>query len=284
MNTAYQYILLRFVPDSLAGECLNVGVFMFQKRNNWFRAKISSRLGRITRIYHEVNLDEIRMVGKALERYANGLSKHWEEKQPAFDISSGLESFIYQVYPKNNNHLQWSEISAFLGEEDAEEEFEKLYERVIGKFEAEPAVNKSLEAEKAARKPYFPLFDELGITRKLRPYEIPVLHTKVKFEHAWKNGVWHAYEELPMTLIRKESAQDRINNWVGKIKLLTHEHTEMKIHFLTPERASADLLELAQIQLSGRINGMEISIVTPNEAAAFAQRVKQEMEESENAG
>jgi hypothetical protein len=283
MNTAYQYILLRFVPDSLAGECLNVGVFMFQKRTNWFRAKISTRLGRITKVYHNANLDEIRLVGKALERYANGLGKRWEETDPDFDISAGLESFIYTVYQKNNNHLQWSEVSAFLGEEDAEEEFAKLYERVIGRFEAEPGVNKSLEAEKAARKPYFRYFDELGISRKLRPHEVPAHNTKVKFEYAWQNGVWHAYEELPMTLIRKESAQDRINGWVGKIKLLSHEHTLMKIHFLTPEHAHTDLLELAQLQLSGRVNGMEISVVTPAEAAAFAQRVKQEMEASENA-
>lgn len=280
MNTAYQYMLLRFVPDSLAGECLNVGVFMFQKQTNWFKAKISTRLGRITRVYPDAKVDEIRSVAKALERYANGLANQWQEGRPDFDTGAGLQSFIYMVYPQNNNHLQWSEISSFLGVEDAEEEFGKLYQRVIGKFEAEPISNKSLEAEKAARRPYFRHFDELGISRKLRAYEVPVRNTKIKFEHAWQNGVLHAYEELPMTLIRKESATDRINNWVGKIKLLSHEHAQMKIHFLTPENAQAELLELAQIQLSGQVNGMEISVVTPAEAAAFAQRVKREMEES----
>ena len=141
--------------------------------------------------------------------------------------------------------------------------------------------NNSQEAERAARQPYWSHFERLGINKKLSKHQVDVAQSKVKFEHAWLNGVWHAYEELPMTIIKKESAQERINSWVGKIKLLVHAHESIKIHFLTPEGASADLIELARIQLATEVNGLEATIVTPREAEAFAERVKEKMEESE---
>lgn len=280
MNTHYQYKLMRVVPDTLSGEFVNVGIVVYCPSTLWLSAKFTNRLSRVSGLFPGQNLDALRRMVGSLHNQINGLGAQWEENKPDFKTAPALDDVLHSIYPPSINLLQWAPAQGFLGEGDAASELEAMYQRTIGKYEADGHGNNSQEAEKAARQPYWAHFDRLGISKKLIKHQVDLAQSKVKFEHAWKNGVWHAYEELPMTIIKKESAQERINSWVGKIKLLAHAHESMKIHFLTPQGASADLVELARIQLATEVNGLEAIVITPREAAAFAQRVKEEMEES----
>ena len=273
---------MRFVPDTLSGEFINLGIVMYCPSTLWLGAKFTNRLSRISSLFPGQNLDAIRRIILSFQNHINIPGKQRSENPPAFQAVPDIEHALHAIYPPSINLLQWGNEQGFLGDEDAEAELLAMYHRTIGKYEPELHGNKSIEAERAARQPYWSHFERLGIIKNLKKHEVDVAQSKVKFEHAWQNGVWHAYEELPLTIIKKESAQDRINSWVGKIKLLTHAHESIKIHFLTPVGASADLMELAHIQLATQVNGLEATIVKPNEAEAFAERVKSEMLKSEN--
>jgi hypothetical protein len=279
MKIPYQFKLMRFVPDTLAGEFVNIGLVLFCPSQGWFRAKFTNRLSRVSGLFPGQNLDALRKMLSNLQSQINGLARQWEENPPDFQNTPTLDEILHTIYPPSINLLQWAPSQGFLGNESAEVELATMYQRTIGKYEEEHHTNNSLEAERAARQPYWVHFERLGITKKLSKHQVDVAHTKVKFEHAWKNGIWHAYEELPMTIIKKESAQERINSWVGKIKLLSHAQESMKIHFLTPEGAGSDLVELAKMQLATQMNGLEAIVVTPNEASSFAERVRGEMGE-----
>ena len=63
----------------------------------------------------------------------------------------GLSISTDSIYPPRINLLQWAPVQGFLGDEDAEAEFNTMYHRTIGKYEADLHGNNSQETERAAR-------------------------------------------------------------------------------------------------------------------------------------
>src|SRR3972149_7639852 len=62
MKAPYSFSILRYIHDIVTGEFINVGVVLYSPKGRFLSAICTSRYGRLTRMFSNVNGDHFRQV------------------------------------------------------------------------------------------------------------------------------------------------------------------------------------------------------------------------------
>lgn len=222
----YTYIVLRYRHDPLAGEFANVGVVVFAQESGFLRAKMRHTLGRLARIFPDMNSvafkDAIRGIESAINRKAG---------REGGDLLASLKdasAFALSVLPDDDTSFVWSPMGSGLTS-DPVEALERLYVRFVGRYDEHQRAHRD---DAAIWRPVRDRLAERNLIDRLQRKKIvsPVDH--VEFEHAWKNGTWQCYQPLSFDLANEENIREKARRWAGHLLALQGASDEFRPYFL----------------------------------------------------
>jgi hypothetical protein len=210
MNSAYTFIVLRYVHDPVVGEFINFGVVVYSSKEKFLRAKCNLRYGRLSKVFGEIEGDQYKAISEYIQGKVDKLSDRYLNGFKLEETPETLTAFMAKVLPLDDSSIQVSEEKFGLGED-----FEKILDSLFEKY-----VLKSSEMVHMRRND-----DDVwsGFRKKLDPIVATHLDRKIvttadaeyEFKHAWKNQRWHLIEPLSFDYADSQGISTKAFRWLG---------------------------------------------------------------------
>jgi len=276
MNT-FQYQLLRFLPDRVTGEFVNLGVVVYDPISKKIGVKFIEKTTRLSQVFPNTNsrfiLKTVKFVESQLRRLSRQLTDELE-----FEYFENLEEITRRVMPKDDSALFFTETTLSL-DINIDALLNYLFNRLvsINLTEAERDYQSDKEIWSKVYKEYF---DEMNISKYLRPASIKTKFEDVKFEHSWKNGHLNFFETVNFDLQKTESIRNKVFRWAGQIDELktSKEASHLYLLALLPKddlSTNKFIKEFLQSKSSSKVT---VEVVAPENAKKVAQGIKREIE------
>lgn len=214
---SYSYVTLRYVHDPITAEFVNVGVVLFAPATGGEPAvmlgRTSHRIGRIRPMFPSLErgafINAMQMVDRAI-----GRARTRFQKPDLLDSKIDVESVIRTVLVDDDSSLRWS-LPAGGITSSVEKTFERIYHRYVGKYEL---LGQSRRTDDDVWKPVRDMLEEREVPVELEAKTIIAADDTIEFKHAWKNGVWHAYEPLSLDLADADRIMEKVRRWLGNLQ------------------------------------------------------------------
>jgi hypothetical protein len=121
-----------------------------------------------------------------------------------------------------------------------------------------------------------PILTQHHVWDKLKKHTVNVTDGTIDFKHAWKNGIWHAYEVLPLKGKEKDD-HNLIYQWRGKVDALVESGEAMRLAFLT---TTNNTLDFARRNITKESGAVKVEFYTEKDAEAFASNEEALIRES----
>ena len=104
----FQYQILRYQPDRISGEFLNVGLVVFDRQQQEMSFYILEKASGFSKMFNEVN---VRYLSKLLKHIITELEKVQIAMKSEFQFNSftSIEEFTRSVFPKDDSSLYFTE-------------------------------------------------------------------------------------------------------------------------------------------------------------------------------
>jgi Protein of unknown function (DUF3037) len=202
-KTPYTYVVLRYRHDSLSGEFANVGVVFHAPALGFLRAKMRHTLGRLSKMFPDLNGDAFKGSVKSIERAIARLAA--PEASDLFARLKDAGAFAKAVLPDDDSSYIWGPVGSGLTADPAET-LEMLYNRFVARYDEHHRQHRD---DAAIWKPVRDRLAERKLADRLQAKTISSSLDCVEFEHAWKNGAWHCYQPLSFDLANEENIRDK---------------------------------------------------------------------------
>jgi hypothetical protein len=228
-RTSYDYSILRYVHDIATGEFVNVGVVVYSSNANFFDYNLRRSFGRISDLFPDIRAHAmkslLRVVAKGLEsiKMSTGL---------VLDLHERAESFgqiLNSVLPKDDSALVWASNGTGVSN-NLERVLLRLFDRYVAKYDR-PRQKHGRTDEDIVR----------SVKRKLEDrhllgfFEEKTIQGKsddVKFDFAWKNGVWHCIEPVSFDLNAAENIREKAHKCAGEIIGISDSPEKFKVYLI----------------------------------------------------
>lgn len=209
----YTYSVLRYVHDIVTGEFVNVGVALYAPEARYASALCRPTYGRLSKVFPGVNGDSfknaMRYIQARFERFGDEIAN----ELPLRKFESVID-IARSVLPSDDSAMQWSAVGGGRTE-DPSREVEKLYERMVMRYEERPSHEGRSDQE--VWRNFRRNLEERRLLPLFQPKKISVQDDEIEFEHAWKNGKWHCLEPISFDLASADSIRDKAHRWLGQI-------------------------------------------------------------------
>jgi hypothetical protein len=279
----YEYQILRYIHDQASGEFVNVGIVIFEPETKFLKAKVLNKFSRISNFFEEINgyflLNTLKHFQKEIECINKDLRFFNSSEFLSLNEKPSLKFISNKVLLSDDSGIKLTEPKFGLDIE-LESALDDLFNRLVDKYNSE--VSKDIHSDAYAwNKIYKTYFDKYGITPKLKDHTVKTPNDQIKFDKAWKNGVWNCYQSLSLDLKKEDSIKNKVYKWSGKIKELSSAHEKMNLYFLTTSpKANAELNDFIKHTLLQNNDEVNVTIVREDEAEQFAGKVKAAIEKS----
>src|SRR3989337_3561779 len=108
MKTPYSFSVLRYIHDVVTGEFINVGVVLYAPKVRFLRAICTSRYGRLTRMFSNVNGDHFRQVLRYIQARLEEEGERLASELPFDKLHRGVLEFTTKILPVDDSSLQFS--------------------------------------------------------------------------------------------------------------------------------------------------------------------------------
>jgi len=217
MKTSYTYTVLRYLHDMVTGEFLNVGLVVYAPEAGVLKHKLRTTIGRIKNVFPDLDRYSFAEAQRSVARGLRRIEKAENLKGLTLEPHDA-RSIACKALPNDDSALQWSPVGSGLTA-NVNETFDRLYERFVARYDTKTPHRRSDEEV------WRPVAERL-VTRKLpislMEKTIVGATDSVTFKHAWKNGVWHAYEPVSLDLADAENIKDKARRIFGNL-VATHD-------------------------------------------------------------
>lgn len=275
----FQYQIVRYTPDRVTGEFVNVGIVVYQQDTNFLQGKFINKYSRISQFFSDVNGHHIVSSLKHFEKELSVLSERLSELFTNYRLVSEITS---SILPQDDSALTCSEV-LFGIDINPIHSLNDLYERLV--FKHIQDTDKDQKDDKYVwKKVYKQYFDKYQITDKLKSHSVKTSNDKIEFDKAWKNGVWNCYQTVSFDLKRTEAIKNKVYRWSGILNELDHSNEELHLYFLTiTPTKNKQLRKFIEDTLSKRLsNSIKVTLVNETQADKFVASVKKEIEAHHN--
>lgn len=228
MKQKYSYTALRYVHDVMTGEFVNVGVVMFVPHTATVKVRTRSTIGRIKDIFPDLKRTAFTSAMRAIDRGILKVSKQCAETSLLTrEMDAG--SLARMALPADDSSLQWSPVGGGLTD-NVEKTFDRLYERLVARYDTHATHRRT---DDDVWRPVRDKIAERGIDVHLVEKVIVGTSDQISFDHAWKNGKWHAYEPISLDMADAEGIKDKARKWRGHLDAVHDGATEqVKLHLV----------------------------------------------------
>ena len=254
MNTAsrstYSYAVLRYVHDIATGEFINVGVVLLSSQAAYVGAKFKTTYGRVKKTFPSLDADAFRARMRRLQAIFDDIAQGDIEAQSAVGSSkraASVEELVHSVLRQDDSSLQWSPAGGGLSK-DLDSTLSTLYERFVGKYDADTI--SSARKDDDVWRPFRAALEKRNVLGYLEEKVISVADDSIKFDYAWKNGVWNCFEPLSFDLASEISIKEKAHRWLGQVASIKDAEDAFNVVFLVGKPTDVDLGDAYQQALS----------------------------------
>lgn len=255
----FEYKVLRYQPDRVSGEFVNVGLLLLEKESNLLKGRVVNTTSRIHALFPNTNGKWILKKLKDIEMRIESISRQISTEL-IFEQKDGLETLTSDILTKDSSALFFTETFKAL-DLNIESVFDDLFQRMI-------ASNLSLDDfhhyddKEVWSQLYRKHFEHIGIADKLQKHTIKTPTDTFTFEHSIKNEIWHLFEPVSFDLAKNESIKNKVYKWIGKLQELElSSGEEFKIYLMAkmPE-SNEDMKYFIENKLKHKIKSGEAPI------------------------
>lgn len=278
MNT-YEYQVLRFLPDRVGGEFVNLGVVVYDPVHQKLSGKFYSKITRVSGFFPTINSRYLASTLKFLQTQFDAICEQLNSEM-LFEKYDSVEEITKKVLPKDDSALFFTEAKKLL-EVTLDIAVEDLYEKFVLHYihDADREYVTDKEVWNTIYKDYF---DKLKISQHFEQHTVKTEMDTWEFERAWKNGAWNCFEAVSFDLVKEDSIRDKTFKWWGKISDLQSSKDEIHLYLLSKlPREHPELTKIIKKKLDKAQFGdhVKVELVTEKNAEKFARRIKKEIEE-----
>jgi hypothetical protein len=272
----YEYQILRYMPDRVSGEFVNLGVVLFSSHLQQITSKFVKRTGRLTDVFPEINSKYLVKVIQSMQNDFEILNNQLSKKLILEPFKSS-EEVTSRVLPKDNSSLFFTPPEKTL-DLTIDAAIDYLYARLVTVNVTED--EKEIKLDKDVwSKVYKTYFEKKGISNKLQHHTVQTKFAPREFEHAWKNGHWNFFEPVNFNLSRPESIRNKVHKWIGEIDELSSvaEHSHLYILSMLSEQ-HPEMNDYIKDLKSKSNQKVTVEVVTEDEAERLVKELMEEIE------
>lgn len=209
---SYTFVVLRYVHDMMTGEFVNVGLVLYVPQTRRLLVRTSTSVARLRAAFPDIQRSAFTGTMRGIERAGKKLAKDAVLDQ-MFGGGAEVTKFARQLVADDDSALQWSPAGGGLTT-DPDRTFAKLFDRQVERY------NTSASQKLTDDEVWRPVRDKLMERHVKVEFVEKVLvgaTDEISFKHAWKNGVWHAYEPLSFDLANADSIKEKARRWRGHL-------------------------------------------------------------------
>lgn len=274
-----QYQVLRFLPDRVSGEFVNVGVVAYDQDVRILLGKFIDKAGTINNLFPSINgrhlIKSIKLINNKVNQMAVRLKDEFH-----FSTISSIDEVTSAILPNDDSSLYFSEIK-FALDINVDSCAEYFYTRCVLKHEA--SEGDDLHSDKEVwTKIYKQHFDKEGITKKLHHSTVRTLNDTLEFDKSWKNGVWNIFEPVAFNLSRPDSVKNKVYKWVGKIDELKTSKEEAHVYLLSVLPENKELCQFVTNKLKNiSTQNTQVHLVFESDIPSLTYKIKKAIEKHE---
>ena len=276
MKIPYSFSVLKYIHDIVTGEFINVGVVLYAPKARFISAICTSRYGRLSKMFSNVNGDHFRQVSRYIQARLEEEGGRLVSELPFDKMPVSVMEFTARALPIDDSSLQFSPAGYGLTE-NPQETLEQIYTRYVEKYyeKAERLSRSDEDVWKIYKKP----LEERRILANLTPHQIIGNNYDYEFKYCWKNEKWHIHEPVSFDLIEPVYITDKANGWLGRIISLHDGGEPFKLNILLGSPKD-DQLKSVFVKAQNIMHRMpcEHEFIREDEAEDFAESLKKEIE------
>ena len=273
----FQYQLLRYRPDQIAGEFVNVGLVLFSASEDFLMARSVPSTARAKTLFPELKGKELQQRLKSFARQINQAHQR-RTMELKLDAATSITQLTYAALPQDDSALYWSEVE--IGRDvDLSDAFTDLFDRLVN-YHVKQSSSRSTDAA-VWTEAYKAHFERSEIKALLEPHSVKTEGSNtLEFDHAVKNGVWHLMEPVAFDLKSESRIKDKVYKWVGKLAELEKSDEEFKLYLLTRMPESDAIRGFVRDRLEQELSkDQEVKVVIPSQAGALVRDLVQAVRE-----
>lgn len=275
-SVKYSYTVLRYVHDTVTGEFVNVGVALHAPEVGYLSAICRTTYRRVSAAFPGLRGEHFR----AVMRHVQARFEQMGEQLPSDQTASGKQALLdiaKSVLPADDSSLQWGPVGVGLAT-DPSQKLESLFNRMVTRYDDQTSTRVRRTDDDVWRN-FKRDLEQRRLLRYFEPKTISVQDDEVRFEHAWKNGVWHCVEPVSFDLAAAETIKDKAHKLLGQITSIYGTPESFRLYMLVARPEDDALMPAFESALS-ILQKMpcEKEIVQEDEHAALADRLANEVE------
>jgi hypothetical protein len=276
----YQYQILRYYPDVVAEEFINIGIVFFIPEERKLISKIIDNSSRLSALFHGIDTKFVNRLLRNVDNWLNTKGKELLDQLNHKEYSS-IDSITRSILPPNDSSLRFSDVRTGITL-DIDQTFEEMYLRFVSKFEKKSESHS--HDDKKAWYEYKKVFEKYSIDKKLtKPdFIVKTKYSEFEFDHAWKNGKWNFYKPISFDLATTDHIRKKAWEQVGFTQELLTSDLSFNLVYLALSPKVDDinnLNEMLNSKFTQSIEGKSISIVFEDKAEEFASQLSIELKE-----
>ena len=277
MNTI-EYQILRYLPDRVSGEFVNLGIVALDPAKGNLKSKFINKIGKISSFFPHVNSRYLVKLTKTIQDELDTYSVRLQSEF-AFKRINFLDEITKSILPKDDSALIFSEIKRTL-DISVESTVADLFSRFVSAHLIEDEDEEVRRDKEVWNKVYKKHFDDYGISGHLAAHKVKTQNDELEFDKAWKNGAWNCFETVSFNLTRPDAIKNKVYKWVGKLDELNSSKEEMHIYLLSVlshEHPELDKFIATKIKEKATKN-VKIDLVSEDGIEAVAKRIKKQID------
>ncbi|MGE7777252.1 DUF3037 domain-containing protein [Chitinophaga sp. NPDC101104] len=273
----YQYQVLRFMPDRVNGEFINLGIIVFEPIEKQLSSKFIIKGSRASSLFPNINSRFLSKTLKTLQVEASNISKSLRTELVFSEIIQ-LDEITRKILPKDDSSLFFTETKKGF-DLSIEKACNELFKRFILQNEDDD-IKDSISDKEVWSKMYREYFDSMGISSHLHSHTIKTSNDELEFEKAWKNGKWNFFESVSFNLTRTDTIKNKVYKWVGKIDELKTSKEPVTLYILSAIPESNKEIKNFIFEKLGKYHDKktEVELVTLQNLPKVALKIKKEIE------
>jgi hypothetical protein len=272
----YSYTVLRYVHDTMTGEFVNVGVALHAPEVGYLSAICRTTYRRVSAVFPGLKGEHF----KAVMRHVQAMFEQMGERSSPEANASGSQSLLdiaRCVLPADDSSFQWGPLGVGLAAEPSQK-LEALFNRMVMRYD-EQATARVRRTDDDVWRNFKRDLERRRLLRYFEPKTISVPDDEVRFEHAWRNGIWHCVAPVSFDMAAAETIKDKAHKLLGQITSVKGTLDNFRLYMLVA-RPDDDALMPAFESAMSILQKMpcEKEIVQEDEHAALADRLAGEVE------